>query len=136
MLPAGSRLRHRADFSTTVRRSRGVRGDGLLVVHVRLAEAPETGERTGAGPASSRAGLVVSRAVGAAVTRNLVKRRLRHLLAVRLPAFPPGTQVVVRALPRSAHATYQDLGAALDRALDRALARAAAPTDGSAEGAR
>jgi len=69
-------------------------------------------------------GFVVSRAVGNAVRRNAVKRRLRHLSRDRLSALPAGTLLVVRALPRSTQATYAALGADLDRALEKALARA------------
>jgi ribonuclease P protein component len=47
-------------------------------------------------------GFVVSRAIGNAHVRNRVRRRLRHMAAERLPATPAGTDVVVRALPRSA----------------------------------
>ena len=116
MLPAGSRLRRRADFVATVRSTRGVRGTGLLVVH---AATPDPSP-----PALSsapRVGFVVSRAVGAAVVRNRVRRRLRHLVAEQLDRIPPGSRVVVRALPGSAVATYDQLGAALGSALDRAL---------------
>jgi len=62
---------------------------------------------------------VVSRSVGNAVTRNLVKRRLRHLTHERLERLPDDAVLVVRALPASAEATYADLGEALDRAFDR-----------------
>jgi ribonuclease P protein component len=118
VLPAGSRLRHRADFASTLRQSRGARAAGLVVVHVSLPEPSEE-------PTSpARAGFVVSRAVGPAVTRNRVKRRLRHLVAARLDALPPGTRVVVRALPPSAAAGFTELGAALDRGLEAALTRA------------
>ena len=44
-------------------------------------------------------GFVVSKAVGGAVVRNRVKRRLRHLVARELDATPAGRDVVVRALP-------------------------------------
>ena len=47
-------------------------------------------------------GFVASTAVGNAVTRNRVKRRLRHLAAPHLDQIPAGTGVVVRALPRAA----------------------------------
>ena len=50
----------------------------------------------------SRAGFVVSKAVGGAVVRNRVKRRLRHLVARQLLASPGGLDVVVRALPAAA----------------------------------
>jgi len=65
---------------------------------------------------------VVSRSVGAAVVRNRVRRRLRHLAAGHLDRLPPGSRVVVRALPGSAVATYDQLAAALRAALDRAVA--------------
>jgi ribonuclease P protein component len=69
---------------------------------------------------------VVSRAVGNAVTRNAVKRRLRHLLGERLAGLPAGAELVVRALPAAAEASSVDLGADLDRALERTLPEAAA----------
>ena len=50
----------------------------------------------------SRAGLIVSKAVGNAVTRNRVKRQLRHLLAGLLASPGFAVDVVVRALPSSA----------------------------------
>jgi ribonuclease P protein component len=51
------------------------------------------------------------------VTRNLVKRRLREQLRVRLPGLPVGTLLVVRALPAAAGASFERLGSALDGAL-------------------
>ena len=60
---------------------------------------------------------MVSRAVGSAVTRNLVKRRLRHLARPRLDALPAGSMLVVRALPASASAGYDELAEELDRVL-------------------
>ncbi len=80
----------------------------------------------GAGPVSVapvRAGFVVSKAVGNAVTRNTVKRRLRHLAAARLDGLPAGTTVVVRAQPHAAAASYEQLGRDLDAALAAALKR-------------
>ena len=119
MLPAGSRLRRRADFVATVRSTRGVRGTGLLVVHAAPPDPTPPAPSTAAN-AAPRVGFVVSRAVGAAVVRNRVRRRLRHLVADQLDRIPPGSRVVVRALPGSAVATYAQLGAALGSALDRA----------------
>jgi ribonuclease P protein component len=70
-----------------------------------------------------RVGFVVSKAVGHAVTRNLVKRRLRHLVRERLGAraggLPPRGMLVVRALPAAAGATYDDLAGELDRCLEK-----------------
>lgn len=71
--------------------------------------------------ASSRAGFVVSKAVGNAVIRNRVKRRLRALVQDRLTALPAGSTLVVRALPAAAEASYPRLATDLDAAI--AIAR-------------
>jgi ribonuclease P protein component len=55
------------------------------------------------------------------VQRNLVKRRLRHLVRDRLPVLPPGSLVVVRALPGAATADHEALARDLDAALRRLL---------------
>lgn len=70
-------------------------------------------------PAPVRAGLVVSKSVGGSVVRHRVSRRLRHLLAARLPQLPAGSRLVVRATPAAAAASSAELGADLDRALAR-----------------
>jgi ribonuclease P protein component len=118
MLAAAQRVRRRADFADTIRTGRRA-GRGTVVVHLTLPAAPPTG------PAPTRAGFVVSKAVGGAVTRNLVRRRLRHLARERLVDLPAGSALVVRALPGAADRPYAQLGADLDGAL--AAARAARP---------
>mgnify|MGYP006339604597 FL=1 len=65
----------------------------------------------------SRAGFVVSKAVGGAVRRNRVKRQLRHLISARLASSPFALDVVVRALPQTGR---------LDEDLDQAWAVATA----------
>lgn len=52
--------------------------------------------------AASRFGFVVSKAVGGAVQRNLVKRRLRHVARELILEIPESLDVVVRALPGAA----------------------------------
>ena len=64
-----------------------------------------------------RVGFVVSRAVGNAVVRNRVKRRLRHLVRGHLASLPGSAVLVVRALPPAAAASSAELGADLDRCL-------------------
>ncbi len=73
----------------------------------------------GSGPEPARAGLVVSKAVGNAVVRHRVSRRLRAQLAPRLAALPAGTDLVLRAAPRAATSSSAELGAAIDAALRR-----------------
>lgn len=67
--------------------------------------------------APSRAGFVVSKAVGNAVTRNRVRRRLRALVRERMTALPAGSTLVVRALPAAAQASYPRLATDLDAAI-------------------
>ena len=62
---------------------------------------------------------MVSKAVGNAVVRNRVKRRLRHLVRERLSSLPVAAVLVVRALPTASQATYDALRRDLDTALRR-----------------
>lgn len=92
MLPQMVRMRSGDDFTRTVRR--GVRvGTATLVLH---------GWRDDQADHTPLVGFVVSKAVGTAVTRNRVKRRLRHLVRDRIGTLPSGTRLVVRALPTAA----------------------------------
>ncbi|MEU8259674.1 ribonuclease P protein component [Micromonospora sp. NPDC048999] len=125
MLAAAQRLRRSSDFAAAVRGGRRV-GRGTVVVHLTLPEQtghpatdlPKPAWTAGAEtPAPSRAGFVVSKAVGNAVVRNKVRRRLRHLVRERLGVLPAGSTLVVRALPQAAEASYARLGADLDDAV-------------------
>jgi ribonuclease P protein component len=110
MLAAAQRVRRRADFADTVRAGRRA-GRGAVVVHVTVPATPPTE------PAPVRAGFVVSKAIGGAVQRNRVRRRLRHLARERLATLPAGSALVIRALPGAADRPYAQLGADLDGAL-------------------
>lgn len=117
MLPAQNRLRLPADFSTTLRS--GVRvGRRNLVLSAHLSP----------GDACSRYGFIVSKAVGNAVTRNLVKRRLREIGARLLQEHPTGIDVVVRSLPAAAQADWEELVADMEQAFAVAQRRLAART--------
>lgn len=70
---------------------------------------------------AARVGFVVSKAVGNAVVRNRVHRRLRAVLATRLTELPAGSLTVVRAQPASATSSYDELVADVDGALRRVL---------------
>jgi ribonuclease P protein component len=93
-----------------------------VVVHLATKNVDKATSRSGDGDAPARVGFVVSRAVGSAVTRNRVKRRLRHLMRERVVGLDEGSVLVVRALPAAAAATYADLGTELDRCLARVTA--------------
>lgn len=116
MLAAAQRLRRSSDFAAAVRGGRRA-GRGAVVVHLTVPEQTELSEPAHTEDSSVRAGFVVSKAVGGAVTRNTVRRRLRHLVRERLADLPPGSVLVVRAQPSAAATSYERLGADLDSAL-------------------
>lgn len=128
MLAPQHRLRSTALFGQTIRKGRK-KGSRTVVVHVfagggaRAEELPvPLQEASTAGP---RMGLVVSKAVGNAVTRHDTSRKLRNafraVLDEREIEFPAGTCVVIRALPASARASNEELVADVRSCIRRAL---------------
>ena len=63
----------------------------------------------------------MNKAVGNAVLRNRVHRRLRAVMAAQLPGLPAGSLTVVRALPPSGSSSYGDLVDDVQGALQRVL---------------
>ncbi|MBM9463855.1 ribonuclease P protein component [Aeromicrobium sp. YIM 150415] len=112
MLARAHRMRDGDTFRHVIRRGRKG-ATPALVVH---AMAPTE-------PTDSSVGFVVSKAVGGAVQRNQVKRRLRHLMRERVSEFGEPQWVVVRALRPAAEASSAELGEHLDRALARIAER-------------
>lgn len=125
MLATRNRLRTATDFSTTVRS--GVRNGRRNVVLYTAAIAADE---------PSRIGFIVSKGVGNAVVRNLVKRRLREAGAASLREYGTGFAIVVRALPASASASWDqllsDYNAALESTMARLAGRPRAAANGSA----
>lgn len=82
----------------------------LLVLHV--AQDPTI---------SSRCAFAVGKNVGNSVIRHRITRQLRHIMLSRLAQFPPGSQVVVRALPGTKDANSASLAENIDFALGKLL---------------
>ena len=122
MLPRVHRVTTGDQFRAAIRDGRRS-GTRLLVVHLSLGPSLRPGDATL--PDAPTVGFVVSKAVGDAVTRNRVKRRLRHCVAAQLDRLPAGSVLVVRAQPAAAAATSAELAADLDRAVTKTLSRAA-----------
>jgi ribonuclease P protein component len=106
-------MRKRSEFTRTVRS--GTRAGRSLVSGHLLWQAGSD--------EPARVGFVVSRAVGGAVVRNRVRRRLRHLARGYLGSLPEGSLLVVRANPRAAAARQADLAAELDLVIRSLLRR-------------
>ncbi|WP_194816620.1 ribonuclease P protein component [Nocardia sp. XZ_19_385] len=124
MLPEPYRLHHRADFSRTVRRGQRIgRRDLVVHVHVRGYDgivgtsspdgAASPGLKAPAGAlvrvGGPRFGLIVSKAVGSAVIRHRVARRLRHMCGKVIHDLPAEADIVIRALPGAADASSDEL---------------------------
>ncbi|MGM7670649.1 ribonuclease P protein component [Microbacterium sp. A93] len=106
MLARPFRLTRGTDYRLVVRR--GVRCGGATVITSLLT----TGEAR-----EPRFGFIISKQVGTAVIRNTVRRRLKAVCAEALSMVPEGTDIVIRALPASATATYGELNADVTRCL-------------------
>lgn len=84
----------------------------------------------------ARMGLAVSKAVGHAVTRNLVKRRLRAIAREYESLLPAYIDVVIRAKPSAATANFSDLEQQVKRCFSKIAQRVeAAQASEKAQGA-
>ena len=135
VLPRSLRMRSSKEFRRTTRR--GVRvSRPTLVVHAVHLNGHLNGHLDGHADEGPRVGFVVSGAVGNAVVRNRVKRRLRHLAAAHVADSSAGIGpekagegkigIVVRALPRAATDPAElptDFGSAWHEAMSRLTGR-------------
>jgi len=96
--PQSARLKSAGEFLKMKRE--GVSFHGKLFVLSVLKSSPD---------AATRIGLITSRRVGGAVTRNRVRRRLREIVRTAFPRISPGTWLVVIARQSAANATFQAL---------------------------
>ncbi|WP_423921048.1 ribonuclease P protein component [Frigoribacterium sp. 2-23] len=68
-----------------------------------------------------RFGFIVAKNVGNAVARNTVRRRLKAICASLLPTIPPGTDLVIRALPGSIEVPWSTLLRDITGVVDRGV---------------
>jgi ribonuclease P protein component len=104
MLPHPLRLKRPQDFQDVRRRGSRWRGP-LFTLYILPNGLPH-----------NRFGVVVSKKVGHAVSRNTVKRRVRASVWHWLPRLLGGKDCVIMMNPSAAQASYQMLDAALESA--------------------
>jgi ribonuclease P protein component len=100
-------LRSNQEFQRVYRRGRSW-AHPLLVLHV----LPQ--------PSGQRLGISVSKKVGKAVQRNLVRRRIREAVRAQAPAWKQGFDAVIVARTGAAGVEFWALSAALEELAKRA----------------
>lgn len=106
MLARANRVVLPADFRSVVRRGRRSSTPGAVIY--RLTTHPES---------PARFGVIASRAVGHAVDRNRVRRRVKAIARQAVDAGFRGEDVVVRLLPGSPQRDWDSLWADVNEAL-------------------
>ena len=115
MLAKANRITSADDYRAVVRRGAKVAG-AHTVSYLRSRESGT----------DARFGFIVSKKVGTAVRRNLLRRRLKAVCHEALSDGVRGVDVVVRALPGAAEVEWPELRDEVLAALTRRSAHAAA----------
>jgi len=96
--PKSRRLTQSAEFAQVKKNGRVYRGRSVLLSILRANDATHF-----------RAGFITSRALGPAVARNRVRRRLREIVRKHQREIVDGTWIVTIARAQAVGATYQEL---------------------------
>lgn len=104
------------DYRRIVRTGNRV-GGAYCVTYAVPRDLPEESGEAAPRPLPARFGYIVSKSVGNAVTRNLVRRRMKAISQEMIRSGVSGVDVVFRALPAAATATHREL----DRTMHAAL---------------
>lgn len=122
-MAAKHRIRRGADYRAVVRTGYRVGGKHCLAHAVLLY--PETDQKqnvsreTLAADLTPRFGFIITKAVGKAVTRNLVRRRMQSICDEAVREGFNGATVVFRVFPQAAAASYQELRDSVLKQLNR-----------------
>ncbi|MCF8529136.1 MAG: ribonuclease P protein component [Aquiluna sp.] len=106
MLPRDNRLSSGDDIRDVVKNGRRV-SNSLLTLHFVRSEEPKFA-------------IIVSKAIGNAVQRNLVKRRARAALKILMSPSHPKLRAVLRMRPESSAANWDQLSEAISEIVNRA----------------
>ncbi|WP_183305019.1 ribonuclease P protein component [Canibacter oris] len=88
----------------------------------------ETSSNITADDTGCRFGFIITKTVGNAVTRNLLRRRLKSICEIAVKNGFSGAEVVFRVFPQAANVSYQELETAVLKQLQRVQERANADT--------
>ncbi|MBO9038335.1 ribonuclease P protein component [Curtobacterium flaccumfaciens] len=116
MLASANRIVRGDDYRNVVRRGRK-----SATAHVVVSVVRHPTDRSG----PTRFGFIVAKTVGNAVTRNLIRRRLKAIAHDLLVECPKGFDVVVRVLPAASQAGWPTLLEDVTRSFARGVEKAA-----------
>ncbi len=120
-----SRLRKHADYGLVYNASRKHRSRTLSFFYrERLGEAAASPEVQ-----APRFGLTTPRALGPAVLRNRVKRRLRAVAHPRMHLLPPGVDLILHPRPEAATLAFSALVSEIETVFRTVAARVASHAD-------
>jgi ribonuclease P protein component len=120
MLPSQHRLRLSQEIRDVARYGARI-SDKYFVVHLLVSSPGDTSV------SKPKATVVVPSAVGKAVDRNRVRRRVRHLLTPMIQLLPDGSSVIIRILSGAPPVANTELQGRLRRALARAVTKVGLP---------
>lgn len=115
--PRAARLLKHADFERVYKQGRRQFSSHMTVFYLRRAEGTST---EAASPKNARVGFTVGRALGGAVERNRIKRRLREAVRLRRAALQGAGAIDVVINPKKSVLTsefsvvLEEVGRALD----------------------
>lgn len=109
MLPLEERLRANAQFQQVYKQGVSFADNAVVLYCLRLPD-----------PEVRQAGFSVSKKVGGAVVRNVIKRRLREAYRSVLPVLPKGVALVFVARKSSADADFAKIEKSVRGALRKA----------------
>jgi ribonuclease P protein component len=112
VLKRANRVVTAGDYRTVVRTGRRISTPHALLYVARRSSVEPT-----------RVGFIVSKAVGNAVTRNLVTRRLRSIGSEVVEERPTGTDLIIRALPGSPAVSWVSLHSEIVNGLERSAGK-------------
>lgn len=127
MLPQQHKITSSEEFRQTIRKGKRA-GGGTVVVHLAHRRPSKVTDDTSQSLAPMcnindlttsppRFGFIVSKAVGNAVVRHAVSRKLRPIMMGLVSELEPGDRLIIRALPPAATATSKELTADVQKAL-------------------
>jgi ribonuclease P protein component len=117
-----ARLRKHADFDKVYRTGRRLFSAHMTVFFLRRDRGP------------ARVGFTVTRALGAAVERNRIRRRLREAVRLNLGMLGNAVDVVIHPKKSAQAADFAELREEIARAFERILSSAVGPRSSAKDG--